>query len=121
MVHRFGNQIPHFAIAAIREEIQRLEELAAALEVICMPFPIPMDQLLARSQPNAPILDQWRYAIRPVTSLVGLSTGHPRLPGDRRSIVTSEIFLISEELGWARSYSRWYRLGQRFDGAAGNC
>jgi hypothetical protein len=121
MMHRFGKQIPAFSITAICNEIERLEELTAALRVICMPFPIPMDQLLARSQPDAPILDQWRFAIRPVTSLVGLSTGHPRLPGDRRSIITSEIFLISEELGWARSYSRWYRLGRRFDDAAGNC
>ena len=121
MMHRFGRQIPDFVIAAIHGEIERLEELTAALEVICMPFPIPMDQMLARSQSNAPILDEWQLVVRPVPCLVGLSTGHPRLPGERRSIVTSEIFLISESLGWARSYSRWYRLGQRFDGAAGNC
>lgn len=120
-MHCFGNARAETDYRAIRAEIERLEELTAALQVICMPFPIPMDQMLARSLYNAPILDQWRFAIRPVTSLVGLSTGHPRLPGDRRSIVTSEIFLISEELGWARSYSRWYRLGRRFGDAAGDC
>ena len=113
-MHRFGKRIPGPAVKAIRKEIERLEELAAALEVICMPFPIPLDQLLARSQPNAPILDEWRFAFRPVPCLEGLSTGHPRLPGECRPIVTSEIFLISEELGWARTYSRFYRLGRRF-------
>lgn len=114
-MHQFGTQIPHFVLAAIREEIDRLEELTAALEVICMPFPIPLDQLLARSQPNAPVLDEYRFAFRPVPCLQGLSTGHPRLPGERRPIVTSEIFLISEQLGWARSLSRFYRLGRPFN------
>ncbi|WP_412177205.1 DUF6634 family protein [Mesorhizobium sp. ZC-5] len=76
--------------------------------------------MLARAHPTAPILDDWRFAFSPAPCLVALSTGHPRLPGDRRSIVTSEIFLISEEIGWARSFSRWYRLGRRFDDAAGD-
>lgn len=115
----FGKGRAETDYCAIRAEIERLEELTAALEVTCMPF--PMDQLLARSQADAPILDQWRFAFRPAPCLVGLSTGHPRLPGDGRSIVTSEIFLISTELGWARSLSRWYRLGRRLDDAAGNC
>jgi hypothetical protein len=113
-MHQFGTQIPHFVLAAICKEIERLEDLAAALDAVCT-SPIPLDKLLARSQPDAPILDQWRFALRPVKCLIGRSTGHPRLPGERRRIVTSEIFLISEEFGWARSYSRWYRLGQPFD------
>ena len=104
----------------VRAEIDRLEKLAADLEMISGTLPFPLDQMLARAYPNAPILDEWRLAVRPVPCLVGLSTGHPRLPGDRRSIVTSEIFLMAEELGWARSFSRWHRLGRRFDDTAGN-
>lgn len=118
-MHRFGQRVLT-RFQSLREEIERLEELAAALESICS-SPFPLDQLLARSQPNAPILDEWRFAVRPVTCLVGLSTGHPLLPGDKRSIVTSEIYLISEELGWARSFSRWYRLGRRFDDLSKDC
>ena len=114
-MHCFGKVRAETDYRAIRAEIERLEELMAALEVICMPFPIPLDQMLARSQPNAPILDEWRFAFRPVPCLEGLSTGHPQLPGERRPIVTSEIFLISEELGWARSLSRFYRLGRPFN------
>jgi hypothetical protein len=120
-VYRFGKQIPHFVKVAIRAEIDRLETLAADLEIVSGTLPFPRDQMLAKAYPNAPTLDEWRFAVRPVTCLEGLSTGHPRLLGDRRSIVTSEIFLISEELGWARSFSRWYRLGRRSDDAAGNC
>jgi hypothetical protein len=101
--------------------MDRLETLAADLEIVSSTLPFPLDQMLARGYPDAPILDEWRYALRPVPCLVGFSTGHPRLPGDRRSIVTSEIVLIAEEIGWARSLSRWYQLGRRLDGAAGNC
>jgi hypothetical protein len=105
---------------SLRKEIKRLEKLAADLEVVST-SPFPLDQLIARAHPNAPILEDWKFAVRPATCLVGCSTGHPILVGERREIVTSEIYLISEELGWARSYSRWYRLGRRFDDASGNC
>jgi hypothetical protein len=113
-MHQFGTRIPHFVLAAIRKEIKRLEDLAVALDAVCT-CPFPLDRFLAGSQPDAPILEDWRLALRPVKCLVGRSTGHPRLPGERRPIVTSEIFLISEEFGWARSYSRWYRLGRPFN------
>jgi hypothetical protein len=120
-MHRFGNRNVGIVCTAIRAEIDRLETLAADLEIVSGTLPFPLDYMLAKAYPNAPTLDDWRFAVRPVTCLVGLSTGHPRLPGEGRPIVTSEIFLISEELGWARSFSRWYRLGRRFDDAAGNC
>jgi hypothetical protein len=119
-MHAFGPRSDGTNFGPIRAEITRLEELAADLEIVSSPLPFPLDKMLAKACPTAPILDEWRFAVRPVTCLVGLSTGHPRLPGDRRSIVTSEIFLTSEELGWARSFSRWYRLGRRLDEVAGN-
>jgi hypothetical protein len=119
-VIRLEQHEPHTSRQVICEEINRLEALAADLKIVSSP-PFPLDQMLARAYPNAPILDEWRFALRPVTCLIGLSTGHPRLIGERRSIVTSEIFLISQELGWARSFSRWYRLGRRLDQMAGNC
>ena len=121
VMHRFGEGQTPRSLQAIRAEVDRLEQLAADLEMVSGTVPFSADQMLVRAYPAAPILDEWRVAVRPVVCLVGLSTGHPRLPGDRRSIVTSEIFLISEELGWARSFSRWYRLGRRLDDAAGNC
>lgn len=61
---------------------------------------------------EAPILDHWVTAQRPAMCLTGLSTGHPLLPGDGRPIVTSDLCLVSEDHQWARTLSRWYRLGR---------
>jgi hypothetical protein len=59
---------------------------------------------------RAPILDCWRFGVRPGPCLLGLVFGHP-LHGDRRLIRTSEIFAINTVAGWARTWSRFYRLG----------
>ncbi|WP_394855537.1 DUF6634 family protein [Nitratireductor aquimarinus] len=40
-----------------------------------------------------------------------LATGHPRLVGRERSIITSDLQLLSSDQMWARTTSRWYRLG----------
>jgi hypothetical protein len=61
---------------------------------------------------SAPILDDWRLAIRPSLCLVGSATGHPKLPGHRRTIVTSGLWMFSENLSLGRTESRWYRLGR---------
>ncbi|MHA6641803.1 DUF6634 family protein [Mesorhizobium sp. A623] len=119
-MYRFENQIPNFVLAAIRAEIDRFKSLAADIEVVSTSA-LPLDQMLARAHPDAPILEDWKFAFRPAPCLAGLSTGHPILVGEGQEIVTSEIHIISEELGWARSYSRWYRLGRRLDDNTGNC
>jgi hypothetical protein len=36
----------------------------------------------------------------------------PRLPGENRPIGTSDLWLMSEDRSWARTLSRWYRLGR---------
>ncbi|WP_425299311.1 DUF6634 family protein [Pseudaminobacter soli (ex Zhang et al. 2022)] len=61
---------------------------------------------------EAPILGRWRLAHRLVPCLSGVSTGHPKLPGENRPIGTSDVWLMSEERCWARTLSRWYRLGR---------
>ncbi|MEP9396693.1 DUF6634 family protein [Mesorhizobium sp. KR2-14] len=63
--------------------------------------------------PGAPILEEWRLGVRTVPCLEGLVTGHPKIPGARREITTSEIIAFSPQLGWARTLSRWYRLAPR--------
>ncbi|MCT7375888.1 DUF6634 family protein [Chelativorans salis] len=113
-MHRFGIRTPDSVHRAIYGEIERLEKLAADLTVMNT-APFPTNQLVDKACMDAPILEDWRYAMRPVPCLVGISSGHPVLAGDARSIVTSEVWLISEELCCARSYSRWYRLGRRSD------
>jgi hypothetical protein len=61
--------------------------------------------------PDAPILDQWTPMLGNNIFLVGMATGHPKLVGTDRLISTSELFLVSEDKAWARTLSRWYRLG----------
>ena len=60
---------------------------------------------------DAPLLDRWVFAERPVACLMGYSTGHPVLEGSGRLITTSDLCLIAENGAWARTLSRWYRLG----------
>lgn len=59
---------------------------------------------------DAPVLEDWSLAIRPVPVLTGFAIGHPRLGS--RDVVTTEIFAIDEDR-WARSMSRFYRLGSK--------
>jgi hypothetical protein len=64
---------------------------------------------------SLPALHQWVLATHEVAHLIGYSEDHPVL-GDR-PISTSQLFFISEELGLARTMSRWYRLGEPLDQA----
>ena len=58
----------------------------------------------------APIIDKWSYAFVPACCIAGSVRGHPVL-GNRTSVHTSELILIDPERGWARTWSRYYRLG----------
>lgn len=57
----------------------------------------------------APLLDG--YHLEPYLSfcLSGQVTGHPSL-GDTH-IHTSQLWVINQQQGWARTFSRYYRLG----------
>jgi hypothetical protein len=61
---------------------------------------------------DAPILDHWAGDVRPARCLAGYATNHPLLPGAGRSIVTSDLWVLAEDQGWARTLSRWYCLGR---------
>jgi len=64
---------------------------------------------------EAPILDAWEYGIIPVRVLRGRVSGHPDI-ADGRPARTSEVYL-TDRMTWARTLSRWYRLGVPADGA----
>jgi hypothetical protein len=59
---------------------------------------------------NAPTLENWSFAALFSPCLIGEVTGHPLL-GDRPSIHTSQLMVLDAERGWARTWSRFYRLG----------
>jgi hypothetical protein len=92
---------------ALAIETERVRSLLADMERILGGHP---PETIANDDP--PILDQWKLINRPTPCLVGLSTGHPKLPGANREIVTSDVWLMSDDLTWARTLSRWYRLGR---------
>lgn len=86
-------------------QLQRLRMLVADMEVV-------QRRTMQQALPDeAPILEQWALTCRPAPCLTGLSTGHPRLVGADRSIITSDLQLLSSDQTWARTTSRWYRLG----------
>ncbi len=60
----------------------------------------------------APVLSDWKAAISPGghVMLWGEVTDHPLL--GTASITTSQLIAIDPEAGWARTASRWYRLGR---------
>ena len=64
---------------------------------------------------QAPVLSDWKAAISPGghVMLWGEVTDHPLL--GNASIHTSQLIAIDPEAGWARTASRWYRLGRSFD------
>jgi len=75
-----------------------------------------MDDICVHGRPyhfalaNAPRLENWSFAALFSPCLVGEVTGHPLL-GDRPSIHTSQLMVLDAERGWARTWSRFYRLG----------
>lgn len=87
-------------------ELQRLGGLVSDLARIGRGVPV---ENLDR---HAALLDSWVQGYRPAPCLMGLATDHPTLPGEGRSIVTSDLLLMSDDGQWARTRSRWYRLGR---------
>ncbi|MDF3605792.1 ATP-dependent Lon protease [Paracoccus sp. DMF-8] len=64
---------------------------------------------------QAPVLSGWKAAMSPDghVMLWGEVTDHPLL--GNASIHTSQLIAIDPEIGWARTASRWYRLGRSID------
>lgn len=99
--HRKADQGPAFEL-----EQKRLGVLLADMEKIRQGA---SPELLVA---DAPILDHWILTHRPALCVAGLSTGHPRLTGEARPIITSDLWLLSEDRQWGRTLSRWYQLGR---------
>jgi len=86
-------------------ELARLEALAADLEAIASGAMPPPELLRA-----APLIDHWIEVTRPEPCLAGRISGHPHCRG--AISITSGTWLWAPELGWARTLSRFYRLGR---------
>jgi hypothetical protein len=71
----------------------------------------PVSSLLLQ---KAPLLEDWVPAVTQGVQLIGHVTGHPLL-GDR-AIATSPVWFADPDHLWARTLSRFYRLGPPLDG-----
>jgi hypothetical protein len=58
----------------------------------------------------APTINDWSYGFFPTLSLFGSVRNHPLL-GNCSQIHTSQVMLIDPDGGWARTWSRYYKLG----------
>ena len=88
-------------------EARRHRELADDLDAIADGGYPDSAQLAA-----SPFLDMPHLAPIILPVLAGAVTGHPLLPGVERRIATSLVEVISPQAGWARTQSRFYRLGE---------
>ena len=61
---------------------------------------------------DAPKLSGWRVFVLPIPHLIGTVVGHPDI-GDGRLCRTSELVTFDPFSGYARTFSRFYRLGLR--------
>ena len=91
----------------LEAEVARIKRLATDMERI---LEGALPETLVSEEP--PVLDRWLLGNVLTPALVGLSTGHPALPGTNRPIATSQVLLMSADMSWARTLSRWYRLGR---------
>lgn len=92
----------------LQSDIARLDKLVTDLKRIAE-GKTPSAQLLEGS----PYLRNWQLASYSVPRLVGECDNHPILSA--QVIRTSDIWVFAPELGWARTLSRFYRLGKPAD------
>lgn len=84
--------------------LREIATLLPGLEAITQGGPRPADL------ETAPRLDHWCHVARgPVPALAGIVAGHPVLQDT--DMVTSQVLWRDTAGGWARTRSRWYRLG----------
>lgn len=97
----------------IRREIEKMEALLTDLKCFAAKqFPT------SRELEAAPLIDEYKIDIRDRPVLVGQAYNHPRL--GTANVCTTELWAIAPSLGWARTWSRFYRLGFPDDGDAGS-
>lgn len=92
--------------------IDKLERLLKDVTAIHHGAAPTEDELAA-----APILTQWTFSRRPQVCLEGFGINHPLL--GTTPIITSGLFAIDAGQGWARTYSRFYRLALPGDAVGG--
>lgn len=95
----------------LKHEADRMQQLADDLRAIAdggLPTPAILEA--------APVAHDWRIGPRTVPMLVGHTVGHPNLPTG--PVYTTEVIAADLTVGWARTLSRFYVLGERASGGS---
>ncbi|KAB2793772.1 hypothetical protein F9K96_00945 [Brucella anthropi] len=66
-----------------------------------------------RQLSNSPAITCWKLSARRATCLEGVLFEHPRLGQIVPNGITSELWLLDLDRNYARTFSRFYRLGQK--------
>jgi hypothetical protein len=98
---------PGFNSAQLLHELAKLESLVIDYDRIGSGIMPDQDQLA-----TAPLIEDYVPTTRPLPCLVGRCTDHPSLSGPQ--IITTDLWMIAPELGWCRTFSRFYRLGREW-------
>ncbi|OQP88178.1 hypothetical protein BTR14_01600 [Rhizobium rhizosphaerae] len=69
-------------------------------------------EVVDKSKVEAARITDWAVAQRLVPCLIGRTQDHPQMGGGV-VMYSSELFYLNEDTGFARTFSRWYRLGSR--------
>ena len=96
----------------IFREIARVQRIAVDLELVAR-GQLPSEETLL----SAPLMDAWTVALREVPWLVGICGNQPRLNGP--VVTTMAPWVFVPDLHWARTLSRFYRLGTPRPGGGG--
>jgi hypothetical protein len=86
-------------------EIARLKRLLADIEAIAA-GQHPGREILG----DAPLLNGWTLTLQTEPCLTGVVEGHPEI-ADLRPVVTSGLWVLAPDMGYARTLSRFYALG----------
>ena len=89
-------------------EIRMLKSLVMDLERI-----LQGDYRDERTLANSPAITSWKLSKRPATCLEGVLFEHPHLGYIVPNGITSELWLLDLDRNYARTFSRFYRLGQK--------
>lgn len=65
---------------------------------------------------SCPRIHDWQGITRPDPCLTGIMFNHPTI-GDGRPGITTGLWVLAPTLGYARTISRFYALGQPSDGS----
>lgn len=94
---------PFGSLASLEAELAALSGDIRSLRIIGRPHIADMR--------TAPVLECWTLGGLALPCLTGAVVGHPLL-GDSPRIHTSQLIAMDPDVGWARTWSRFYRLAE---------